>query len=227
MKTCGFQTFPFSQLLVASHGELQVKTMNKNKIKNYTILAGSVGIIGGIVHQADATISHTTVNGGTGLATTPYGYLSFDFDTGAYKSGNDTTYDVRFGSTSINGNNSDNLVAYFSGSDSKILASGETIDGSLTFKQLSNTDSHITNSGTDYLGFSITRSSQTHYGWARVSRNGNVKTLFEFAWNQTAGEAINAGQTVVPEPAESVVMMAAGAAGLVALRKRRNIKKTA
>ena len=56
----------------------------------------------------------------------------------------------------------------------------------------------------------------THYGWADITRNGLTATLHAFGYNSTAGEASHP----VPEPS-SILLLAAGAAGLAGWRKRR------
>ncbi len=196
-----------------------------NKISKYSLLAGSVSLVGGLTQHVDATISHTDINMGVGYNSPSNGYIHFDFDGGAYSTAYNTSMDFGISVTTFVGFRGDQFTR--SGSAVDVLISGETVNSGLSFAVFESTTSTVTSSGNDYIGVSLSRSGNTHYGWARISKNGNVMTLHEFAWNQTAGESINAGQTVVPEPAESVLMMAAGAAGLAALRKRRQDKKSA
>lgn len=58
----------------------------------------------------------------------------------------------------------------------------------------------------------------SHAGWADVSVTGSSLRLFGYAYEAEPGKAIRAG--AVPEP-PSLVLLAAGAAGLAALRRSR------
>ncbi len=189
--------------------------MKTKKLSNYGLLAGSIGIMGGIAQQADAIIVHVSPN----ISSSFYGTISFDFDTGNAISSYNTSYDFRFGSSffgNFNVNETSNTA----------LTSGQTVDGNLTFT--SNQGATVVGtSGNDYLGVELIRSGNTHYGWVRVKRESGIVTVFEFAWDNSAGATLTAGQTTaVPEPAHTVFALAAGAAGLTALRKRRKAKKS-
>jgi hypothetical protein len=82
------------------------------------------------------------------------------------------------------------------------------------------------------LGLSFTSGGDQFNGWARIIANsGDVfaaaesATLVDFAYNETAGDSIDAGQLSggpisTPEPS-GLAFFALGAAGVVALRKRR------
>jgi hypothetical protein len=89
-----------------------------------------------------------------------------------------------------------------------------------------------------YLGFSLASGDDTFYGWANVSMNywGNA-TIHSTAMETCANTAITAGQTVtacvpaetpatgeVPEPT-SLTLLAAGAIGIGAMRRRRAVKR--
>jgi hypothetical protein len=75
-----------------------------------------------------------------------------------------------------------------------------------------------------FLGLRLTINGNNYYGWADVTLNNldgtgpGVFTLHGYAFDLTAGEQITAGQ--VPEPG-TVALLVAGAAGMVALKKRR------
>jgi PEP-CTERM motif-containing protein len=75
-----------------------------------------------------------------------------------------------------------------------------------------------------FLALRLTIGGSNYYGWADVTLNnlnGNapgVFTLHGYAFDLTPGEPTTAGQ--VPEPG-TVALLVAGAAGMVALKKRR------
>jgi hypothetical protein len=82
---------------------------------------------------------------------------------------------------------------------------------------------YAANMSSGYLGVRFTVSGQEYLGWAELT---NVSpyglTLNGYAYNDVPGEPILAGQTsVTPEPS-SLALFAAGAAGLLALRRRRS-----
>lgn len=82
--------------------------------------------------------------------------------------------------------------------------------------------------GTDFVGFRFNNGAGLQYGWARVRMDGAASrfsfTVLDYAWADP-GEPIKAGQTsssAVASPDEgSLGMLAIGAAGLLAWRKKR------
>ena len=83
-------------------------------------------------------------------------------------------------------------------------------------------NSQFLGAGVGFIGFRFNGGGGTEYGWARVNMEGspgNGFTLIDYAWADT-GTQIRAGQTAIPEPS-SLGLLAAGAAGLLAWRKRR------
>ena len=71
-----------------------------------------------------------------------------------------------------------------------------------------------------FFGVQFEIAGETHYGWVEVSGLNAGPTLHSFGYNDTAGAAsIVGGGTAVPEPS-SVMLLAAGAAGLAAWRRR-------
>ena len=76
-----------------------------------------------------------------------------------------------------------------------------------------------------YLGFKFTSHSKSYFGWAKMAFNvgGSSAKLTEYAYDTVPGQTIDAGQTSsVPEPG-TLSLLALGAVGLLALRKRRQV----
>ena len=71
-----------------------------------------------------------------------------------------------------------------------------------------------------YLGVEFQIAGQTHYGWVQIDVNdeANEATINGYAYEDVAGAAIHAG--TVPEPG-SLAMLAIGAAGIAARRRRK------
>ena len=84
--------------------------------------------------------------------------------------------------------------------------------------------------GQGYLGLKFLIGANVHYGWADISVNPDFSiTLHNFAYESCADQSIDSGQTAggatcadspVPEP-HSAALLAMGAAGLLAYRRRR------
>lgn len=119
------------------------------------------------------------------------------------------------------------------------LAPGTSIDGSQTFAPNSNlgfNDYYVDfgnwdSSTTGLLGLQFDIDGQTHYGWAQlgVGFDARTLTLFDFAYEDVAGQGILAGQTAVPIPAMAPLFGAAiGAMGALGFRrKKREARKSA
>lgn len=84
-------------------------------------------------------------------------------------------------------------------------------------------NSQFLSAGIGFLGFKFDGGLGTQFGWARVDMSGapvNSLTIIDYAFT-TEGESIAAGQTrLVPEPG-TLGLLATGAIGLLALRRRR------
>jgi len=84
---------------------------------------------------------------------------------------------------------------------------------------------------TGFAGFRFTTSGMSHqtdYGWVRLEytegTNGLAKSITAVDWAyDTSGAPITAGDVGAPEPSTTALaILAAGAAGVAALRRRRN-----
>ena len=83
-----------------------------------------------------------------------------------------------------------------------------------------NPNSEFKTAADAYIGLSFPSGANLFYGWVRVGVNLNAGTfqVKEWAYNSVSGAGIHAGQ--IPEPS-TLGMLAAGSAGLVAMRRRR------
>ncbi len=116
--------------------------------------------------------------------------------------------------------NQDSMVGYYQGFPAvtgypSALSSDELIDGSveLVDEGIMGGDHAVIMEDAEwpdginrYLGLKFNISGQPHYGWAKVkiSTDYVAFTIIEYAYNATAGEAINSGVTSVEENYSSV-----------------------
>lgn len=115
------------------------------------------------------------------------------------------------------------------GSNVSPLALGAIIDDNLTFGATPYGAGNYGNlaafavGDSRYIGIRFDLDGSAHFGWAQVTRiNAQEIALETFGYNDVAGEAATAG-FVIPEPS-SILLLAAGAAGLALWRRRRNGK---
>lgn len=111
--------------------------------------------------------------------------------------------------------NQDSLIGYYAGFPAitgypSALSSNEIIDGTSTFvdegvmggdHELIMEDADWPDGFNRYLGLKFNISGETHYGWAKIkiSTDYVAFTITEYAYNATAGAAINSGVVSVEE----------------------------
>ena len=72
-----------------------------------------------------------------------------------------------------------------------------------------------------FIGFRFFINGQLHYGWAELSFDGDEISINRWAYEDVAGVGIRVGQTSnVPEPG-SLGVLGLGAAGVLAMRRRK------
>ena len=117
------------------------------------------------------------------------------------------------------------------------LASGDVISAGKTFvnrsfpllrrKNLASYTGAFLNSSVGFVGIKFNLSGNAHFGWIRLHVDIGPGTsitekAIDWAYNDVAGQQILAGQGATPEPSTfSLGLLAAGAAGVLAWRKRR------
>ncbi|MBS0632364.1 MAG: PEP-CTERM sorting domain-containing protein [Verrucomicrobia bacterium] len=89
----------------------------------------------------------------------------------------------------------------------------------------------IWQSGTGYIGVKFADGDgYNHYGWLKVATNADATsiTLLAMGYNDAVDGPISAGEGLssVPEPATSATLLALGAAGLVAYRRRKHFRRS-
>lgn len=183
------------------------------------VWSGPVGI------NIPSTTSGIYLNVATGVsATTPAGASGWDINPWG-----STTWNVwANNAASVN----DGVVNNFTGGSSTTLVdnlpSGTLINGSWTYGRTNGVETtgptaFVFNSSNNCIGFRFLNEAdgQLHFGTAHIQLGASAaaqpRTILDYAWESTAGAGITA---CAPEPT-SIALLALGALGLTA-RRRRN-----
>ncbi|WP_179339735.1 T9SS type A sorting domain-containing protein [Winogradskyella ludwigii] len=188
------------------------KTTSKNfskKLANYGALSLAIAGLTDVSGQIIYTDVDPDFSGGGlidySLDLDNDGNADFNIDAGTLSSG---AYNfVQIDNSSIVGNQilgSQPLYTYpFALDNGAIISSGQSSfysQGTLNFAScyLGSGSSNWCGTTDKYLGLRFQISGSTHYGWAKldVSASGDSFTVKEYAYNATADEAIQAGQTL-------------------------------
>jgi hypothetical protein len=195
----------------------------------YTLAAGAAAGVaaGNGASEADAQIVYSGLQN---ISIGQFSYQNLNLDGDAFG-------DVKLKNYVFGGNYQGATVGFFPGqlviSNNSFpfyvtaLSKGQVIDvssvgpsfyGSMAYG--ANPNAEFDNVENAYLGLSFPSGANLFYGWVRVAIDNTAGTFLikDWAYNSISGEGIRAGE--IPEPA-SLGMLAAGAAGLVALRRKR------
>jgi hypothetical protein len=121
------------------------------------------------------------------------------------------------------------------GTYAQLLHSGELIDGSQSFVGGpsvilsgnffgSTYGDFYNNSGFAGLRFSLPGESGVHYGWAELNDSGGDLTLVAFGYETDQDVGVTT-PSVAPEPG-TLALLAAGAVGVVAMRRRKKAARS-
>lgn len=191
----------------------------------YSLAAGAAASVAG---TADAAISYSGVQD---IAIGQFGAQSLNFDGDAYNDvllknyvfgGNYQGVLVNFAPGKVVGFNAG--LNYASALSAGVLVDAASTSGGPFVASMaygaSNPNAQFNNANGSFLGVAFPIGGVNHYGWVRVTIDNAAGSFVinDWAYNTVAGAGITTGQ--VPEPT-SLGMLAAGAAGVAAMRRRR------
>ena len=197
----------FLRINMTSHGNRPMK--NAQQTLKVALAAATLGATG--AHAAVVTESFAA---GTTSVSLPNGGISFN----SYLTGGFPALDaIATGSVEIG----------------SVVSAGTVVDGNMTFASTQNLDKapFVTNIGNDQLlAFEITNGGQTQYGVLTFDVStpaffGPFSAQIDSLTYDTSGGAVTAGvASSVPEPS-SLALLAAGALGLAAYRRRQHASR--
>ena len=200
--------------------------------------AGAAAMTAG-AQTAEADITHIVVNGGAGERIEVGGSQYFSlvgnaainlFNYSAFQQNGET-----YAGANVGVYNQSNFYGQIAGFQTNgwLYASNLPLAVNSAFGTLaygaagSNTNAQFKNPGDGFVGFAFDAGTGTQYGWMRVTMDGgpsNTLTAQEYAFADV-GESIKVGQIdAIPEPS-SLGVLALGAIGLVAMRRRRSLQR--
>ena len=206
----------------------ETKTLIARKAA-YTLAAGAAA---GAVGTADAADPSVVYSGVQDISIAQFNSQDLNLDGDAYNDILLKNY-VFFG-----GNYQGATVNFFPGkvvgfstaySYASALSEGDLIDATATAGGpfgvslaygVNNPNAEFNNADGAFIGLEFPISAVSHFGWIRVTIDNAAGTFVinDWAYESEPGAGITAGE--VPEPG-TLGLLAAGAAGVVAMRKRR------
>lgn len=76
-----------------------------------------------------------------------------------------------------------------------------------------------------FIGFRFEINGELHYGWAEINFAGDEMSITRWAYEDVAGVGLRVGQTSsVPEPG-TLGLLGLGAAGVLAMRRRKKVRE--
>ncbi len=192
----------------------------------YTVAAGAAA--GAMSGTADAEVIYSGIQD---ISISQFGALNLNLDGDAYS-------DVLLKNYVFGGNYQGLTVNYIPGKAvgfnagfnyTSALAAGTLIDAAATstgsFAQsmayANNPNSQFDNVTDAYIGLEFPIAGQSHFGWIRVSINNAAATFIVHDWGYESDPGVGIAAGATPEPG-TLGMLAAGAAGLACMRRRKN-----
>lgn len=193
----------------------------------YTLAAGAAAGAAGTADAADPSVVYSGVQD---ISIAQFASQNLNLDGDAYN-------DILLKNYVFGSNYQGATVNYFPGkvvgfnavfSYASALAEGDLIDSTATaggpfavsLAYSSNPNSEFDNADGAFIGLEFPINAVSHFGWIRVTIDNTAGTFVvnDWAYESTPGAGITAGE--VPEPG-TLGLLAAGAAGLATMRKRR------
>ena len=194
------------------------------RLAKYSAAAGAAGLMAG---GAQATIIYS---GAQNIAIGQFSSQDLNLDGDAYN-------DILLKNYVFGGNYQGATVNFAPGkvvgfttglNYATALSAGDTIDATTTaggpsvvsLAYANNPDSQFDSASGAFIGLEFPINATSHFGWVRVDIDNAAGTfnIVDWAYESTPGVGIEAG--AIPEPG-SLALLAAGAAGVAGLRRRK------